>query len=120
MDGFTRSNVTVIAATNRIEDLDPALLRPGRFDRLVEIALPAEQSREAIFRLYCSRIRHIEEELLLHELAQKSFGLSGADIKNVVNEAAVLAAREKSDRVTAEHLRKALDKAVNQKKRRKN
>lgn len=117
MDGFTRSNVTVIAATNRIEDLDTALLRPGRFDRLVEIALPDQESREDIFRLYCSRIRYLDDAQVLHECAQKSFGLSGADIKNVVNEAAVLAAREKSDRVTAEQLLKALEKAVQQKRK---
>ena len=117
MDGFSGSNITVIAATNRVGDLDDALLRPGRFDRIVEIALPGTQSREDIFRLYSSRIAYRGEGTLFAELAQKSFGFSGADIKNVVNEAAVLAARESASSVTEEHLRKALEKAVGQKRR---
>jgi cell division protease FtsH len=119
MDGFTGSNITVIAATNRIEDLDAALLRPGRFDRLVEIPLPNQQSREEIFKLYCSRIAYYGSSAIYSELAQKSFGFSGADIKNVVNEAAVLAAREDSNMVTEEHLKQSLEKAVQQKRKTK-
>lgn len=117
MDGFTGNNITVIAATNRVEDLDAALLRPGRFDRLVEIPLPNQQSREDIFKLYGAKITYHGPLTIYAELAQKSFGFSGADIKNVINEAAVLAAREKSDSVTEEHLRKSLDKAVQQKRK---
>lgn len=118
MDGFQRSNITVIAATNRVEDLDEALLRPGRFDRLVEIGLPHAHSRASIFRLYCNKIAYRENsDMFFNELAQKSAGFSGADIKNVVNEAAVLAAREESDYVTEDHLRHALEKETKKKRR---
>lgn len=116
MDGFDRSNVTVIAATNRVEDLDEALLRPGRFDRVVEVALPNAANRHAIFRHYCKKIAFDGSEEIFTELANKSSGLSGADIKNIMNEAAVFAARENSDGVTDAHLRKALEKMLKQKR----
>lgn len=116
MDGFDRSNITVIAATNRVEDLDEALLRPGRFDRIVEIALPNMNNRLAIFKHYCKRIAFAASEDIFKELATKSTGLSGADIKNVINEAAVFAARENSDGVTDNHLRQALEKMIKQKR----
>jgi len=120
MDGFERSNITVIAATNRVEDLDEALLRPGRFDRLVEIGLPNVQSRSGIFKLYCSKITYTgTSDAIFNELAQKSAGFSGADIKNVINEAAVLAAREEADSVNEAHVRQALDKIVKQKRSRR-
>lgn len=119
MDGFTGNNITVIAATNRIDDLDSALLRPGRFDRLVEIPLPNQQSRADIFRLYCSKIAYYGPSTIYVELAQKSFGFSGADIKNVVNEAAVFAARQHSNEVLEEHLYKSLDKILQQKRKTK-
>ncbi len=120
MDGFERSNITVIAATNRVDDLDEALLRPGRFDRLVEVGLPSLQSRIGIFKLYCSKITYTgENDSIFTELAQKSTGFSGADIKNVINEAAVLAAREEADSVSEAHLRQALDKIVKQKRSRR-
>ena len=116
MDGFDRSNVTVIAATNRVEDLDEALLRPGRFDRIVEVALPNAHNRHAIFKHYIKKIAFDGSPEILTELANKSNGLSGADIKNIINEAAVFAARERSDGVTDSHLRKALEKMLKQKR----
>lgn len=116
MDGFERSNITVIAATNRVEDLDPALLRPGRFDRIVEVALPNAQNRAAIFNHYCNKIAFVGSDDILKELANKSSGFSGADIKNVINEAAVFAARANSDGVTDDHLRQALEKMIKQKR----
>lgn len=118
MDGFERSNITVIAATNRVEDLDEALLRPGRFDRLVEVGLPNLQSRIGIFKLYCKKItfKPANDDIFI-ELAQKSPGFSGADIKNVINEAAVFAARENSDSVNESHVRQALEKEIKKKRR---
>jgi cell division protease FtsH len=117
MDGFKQSNITVIAATNRPEDLDSALLRPGRFDRLVEIGLPNAASRIAILRHYCSEITYLGDLATLDELAIKMGGFSGADIKNLVNEAAVFAARENVQSVAEDHMRKALQKTLNQKRR---
>lgn len=116
MDGFDRSNITVIAATNRVEDLDEALLRPGRFDRVVEVALPNVHNRIAIFKHYCKRIAFKGSEEIFKELANRSAGFSGADIKNVVNEAAVFAARDNSDSVTDAHVRQALEKMLKQKR----
>lgn len=116
MDGFERSNITVIAATNRVEDLDEALLRPGRFDRIVEVALPNMQSRMDIFKHYCKKIASAVSDETIQELANKSTGFSGADIKNVINEAAVFAARARSDEVTNEHIRQAFEKTVKQKR----
>lgn len=118
MDGFARSNITVIAATNRVEDLDEALLRPGRFDRVVKVDLPSVASRAQIFELYCSKINFEggTEEGFFEKLAQRSIGFSGADIKNVVNEAAVLAAREEGPKVTSQHVTKALDDTLKKKR----
>lgn len=118
MDGFDQSgNITVIAATNRIHGLDKAIIRPGRFDRLVEIPLPNQTSREAIIRLYCSKIVWGGPDNFFAELALKTVGFSGADLQNMVNEAAVFAARNRATSVQTENLMSAFYKIVQQKKR---
>ncbi len=93
MDGFdTETNVIVIAATNRPDVLDPALLRPGRFDRRVMIELPDIKDREAIMRVHCKG-KPLADDVDLRKVAERTPGFSGADLFNLLNEAAILAAR---------------------------
>ena len=93
MDGFdTNTNVIVIAATNRPDILDPALLRPGRFDRKVVLDLPDVEAREAILRVH-TRGKPLEADISLSDLAKLTPGFAGADLENLTNEAAILAAR---------------------------
>ncbi len=93
MDGFeTGTNVIVLAATNRSDVLDPALLRPGRFDRRVNIMLPERKDREAILRVHFAN-KPIDGSVDLDKLAAKTAGSSGADLANMANEAAIIAAR---------------------------
>jgi ATP-dependent metalloprotease FtsH len=94
MDGFTRAeSVIVIGATNRPDVLDPALLRPGRFDRTVALEHPGEQAREQILALHAAS-RRLEPAISLVPIAREAIGLTGADLANVVNEAALLAGRD--------------------------
>lgn len=94
MDGFdTEANVIVLAATNRPDVLDPALLRPGRFDRKVMLDLPDKDERFQILQIHC-RNKPMDAKINLEEVAKSTPGLSGADLRNIVNEAAILAARE--------------------------
>ncbi len=112
MDGFEKdTSVIVLAATNRPDILDPALLRPGRFDRQVVVGLPALEERKAILEVHM-RNKPIAEGVDPLELARLTPGFSGADLKNLVNEAALLAAREGAQRITKDHFLKALDKVV--------
>ena len=93
MDGFgTNSGVIVMAATNRPDILDPALLRPGRFDRRVTVNYPDMSGREAILKVHC-RNKPLEETVDLHKIAQTTIGFTGADLANLMNEAALLAAK---------------------------
>src|ERR1044071_9910762 len=93
MDGFEQGqNVIVLAATNRADVLDPALLRPGRFARRVQISLPERRDREAILRVHFAK-KPLSKTVDLDSLAAKSAGSSGADLANIANEAAILAAR---------------------------
>ncbi len=93
MDGFSPSeSVIVLAATNRPDVLDPALLRPGRFDRHVTVDRPNLKGREAIFRVHCRQVP-LADDVDLEQLARGTVGLTGADIRNLVNEAALLATR---------------------------
>ncbi len=118
MDGFAQDrSIFVIAATNYVTVLDEALTRPGRFDRLVKVDLPNVESREAILRLYCEHIK-LAEEINFSQLAQETAGFSGADLENLVNEAAVYAARENAPGVSKKHLDRAFKKVRNQKLRR--
>ncbi|BDB12077.1 ATP-dependent zinc metalloprotease FtsH [Thermus thermophilus] len=112
MDGFEKdTSVIVLAATNRPDILDPALLRPGRFDRQVVVGLPSLEERKEILLVHM-RGKPIAEDVDALELAHLTPGFSGADLKNLVNEAALLAARNGEKRIRKEHFLKALDKIV--------
>ncbi|MEK7516735.1 MAG: ATP-dependent zinc metalloprotease FtsH [Patescibacteria group bacterium] len=112
LDGMaSREGVIVLAATNRPEVLDPALLRPGRFDRRVMVPLPDQAGRAAIFRIHTRKVP-LAEGVNFEMLAKLSLGLSGADIGNIVNEAAILAAREGRESVAMSDLERARDKVA--------
>jgi cell division protease FtsH len=112
MDGFeTETNIIVIAATNRPDVLDPALLRPGRFDRQVVLDLPDIRDREAILKVH-SKNKPMAEDVNLRTIAERTPGFSGADLANVINEAAILAARTNKKQVGNEDLREAIEKVM--------
>jgi cell division protease FtsH len=112
MDGFEQNTgVIIIAATNRPDVLDPALLRPGRFDRQVVVDRPDVRGREGIFRVHTKNIP-LDKDVRLEVLAKGTPGLSGADIANLVNEAALLAARNNSIAVEMHHFEEAKDKVM--------
>jgi cell division protease FtsH len=105
--------VVVIGATNRPEDLDPALKRPGRFDRNVVVGLPSVDGREAILRLHAGhRGIPVGEDVDFHRLARLTPGSSGADLANLINEAAIAAVREKAERVEWQHFEIARDRML--------
>jgi cell division protease FtsH len=114
MDGFSpRQHVLVIGATNRQEDLDPALLRPGRFDRAIAVGLPTASEREAILRLHVrQRGVPLDPEVDLARLARLMPQNSGADLANLVNEAAIAAARERVSVVAWRHFEQARDRLL--------
>ncbi len=110
MDGFdTNTNIIVIAATNRPDILDPALLRPGRFDRRVILDAPDVKGREAIMGVH-SKGKPLETGVDLKNIASQTPGFSGADLANLVNEAALLAARRKKKSIGIEDLTEAIDR----------
>jgi cell division protease FtsH len=110
MDGFSGSEgVVVIAATNRVDVLDPALTRPGRFDRVVQVAPPDRNGREAILRIHTRGIP-LDQDVNLALLARATPGMTGAELANLANEAALLAVRLGQDRVTQKDLSQALEK----------
>lgn len=112
MDGFeTGSGVIVLAATNRPDVLDPALLRPGRFDRRVTVPAPAVLDREAILRIHAEK-RPMAEDVDLVTVARSTPGFSGADLANLLNEAALVAARSKSKVISHQDILVARDKIV--------
>jgi cell division protease FtsH len=112
MDGFDeRHEVIILAATNRPDVLDPALLRPGRFDRQVTITLPDRRGREGILRIHTRTLR-LAPEVDLALLAQTTTGFSGADLANLCNEAALLAARNNREQVTMADFEEAVDKVL--------
>lgn len=112
MDGFEQnSGVIIIAATNRPDVLDPALLRPGRFDRQVVVDRPDVKGREGIFKVHTKKIP-LGPDVNVEVLAKGTPGLAGADIANIVNEAALLAARRNSDKVTMYDFENAKDKVL--------
>jgi len=114
MDGFSQSEgVVVIAATNRPEDLDSALKRPGRFDRTVTVGLPTVDGREAILRLHAARRNMpLNADVDLRRLARLSPGSSGAELVNLLNEAAIAAVREQSNQVAWRHFEIARDRLL--------
>ncbi len=112
MDGFEKdTSVIVMAATNRPDILDPALLRPGRFDRQVVVGLPSQEERREILKVHM-RNKPIDADVDVEELAHMTSGFSGADLKNLVNEAALQAARENAQKIRRDHFLTALDKIV--------
>ena len=112
MDGFEpNEGVILIAATNRPDVLDPALLRPGRFDRQVVVDLPDVKGREAILRVHAKKLP-LSDDVELGILARGTPGLSGADLANICNESALLAARRGADRVTMDDFEQAKDKIM--------
>mgnify|MGYP001217567482 CR=1 FL=1 len=112
MDGFDpNSGVVVMAATNRPEILDPALLRPGRFDRQVVVDRPDLKGREAILRVHARRVR-LDPGVDLAEVAKRTPGFVGADLANLLNEAALLAARRNAPAVTMEDIDAAVDRVI--------
>jgi cell division protease FtsH len=112
MDGFEPSqNVIVIAATNRPDVLDPALLRPGRFDRQIVIDRPDLKDREEILKVHAKQ-KPLNKELTLRSVAERTPGFSGADLANLLNEAAILAARNNRQEIIAEDLFEAIEKVM--------
>ena len=112
MDGFSgREAVIVLAATNRPDVLDPALLRPGRFDRHVTLDLPDCKARKEILAVHVRKVPLVPD-VDLATIAAATPGFSGADLKNLVNEAAMMAAREKADKVAMRHFEEMRDRVL--------
>lgn len=112
MDGFeSREGVILIAATNRPDVLDPALLRPGRFDRHIMVPAPDLKGREAILRVHSQKVK-LAADVDFNVIARRTPGFVGADLANVMNESALLAARENSTSVQMAHVEKAIDRVM--------
>lgn len=112
MDGFERkSSCIVIAASNRPDVLDPALLRPGRFDRRIILDLPDINDREEILKIHC-RGKPLAQNINLREIAERTPGFSGADLANLVNEAAILAARRNKKKVYQKEFLESIEKVL--------
>ena len=112
MDGFSANEgVIVLAATNRVDILDPALLRPGRFDRQVYVGYPDMKGREAILKVHC-RKKPLAEDVDLHEVAKSTGGFTGADLENLMNEAALLAARKDQPFITLSDIQESVIKVI--------
>ena len=112
MDGFeTGTNVIVLAATNRADVLDPALLRPGRFDRRTNILLPERKDREAILKVHFKN-KPTDSDVDLDKLAAKTAGSSGADLANIANEAAIIAARDNRKKISNADVTEAFEKVA--------
>ena len=112
MDGFETDNgVVVIAATNRIDILDPAIKRAGRFDRQITINNPNLNERTAILKVH-ARDKKLDENVSLTQIAQRTIGFSGADLANILNEAAILATRRKKPAITMQEVNTSIDRIV--------
>lgn len=112
MDGFDyNSGILVMAATNRSDVLDPALMRPGRFDRIITVGLPNKEGREAILKVH-SRNKVIGSDVDFKALAQRTVGFSGADLENILNEAAILAVRFGKTSIGMEEIDEAIDRRI--------
>jgi cell division protease FtsH len=114
MDGVTTDEspaILIIAATNRKDMLDPALLRPGRFDRHITVDLPDLKARKHILSLHAKK-KPMAEDVDMEQLAKETFGFSGAQLESVMNEAAIYSLREQSSSITAKHLAEAVDKVM--------
>ena len=112
MDGFSENEGTiVIAATNRPDVLDPALLRPGRFDRQVAVDVPDMKGRQAVLQIHTKKVK-VNANINLKKISQGTPGFTGADLANLVNEAALLAARRSKKKVSMEDMEEAKDKVM--------
>lgn len=112
MDGFQKdTGIVVIAATNRIDILDPAIRRPGRFDRQITIGNPNLKEREAILKVH-ARGKKLSPSLSFNQVAQRTIGFSGADLANLLNEAAILAARRKKPFITLDEISASIERLV--------
>ena len=117
MDGFNRrANVKIIAATNRLDILDPAIMRPGRFDRMVYVPLPDAGGRETIFKIHSAKMT-LSEGINFTELAKIAENASGADIKAIVTEAGMFAVREEKQSIEKTDFIRAIEKVMNSKKK---
>lgn len=116
LDGFeARGDVKVIGATNRVDILDPALLRPGRFDRMIEFPIPNEEEREAIFRIH-TRMLNLRDDVKIENYIKITEGATGADIKAICTEAGMYAIRRDSEVVAKEDFLNAVSKVMNKQK----
>ena len=112
MDGFgANEGIIIIAATNRPDVLDPALLRPGRFDRQVTVALPEMKAREEILKVH-ARNKVLSKNVHLDNIAKRTVGFSGADLENLLNEAALLAVRREKAAITMSEIDEAIDRVI--------
>ncbi len=112
MDGFgANEGIIIIAATNRPDVLDPALLRPGRFDRQVTVALPEQKAREEILKVH-ARNKILSKGVHLDNIAKRTVGFSGADLENLLNEAALLAVRREKTAITMSEIDEAIDRVI--------
>ncbi|MGM9551207.1 MAG: ATP-dependent zinc metalloprotease FtsH [Clostridia bacterium] len=112
MDGFgTNSGIIIIAATNRADILDPALLRPGRFDRQVVVGYPDQKGREAILSIHAKN-KPLDDTVSLEKIAKSTYGFTGADLENILNEAAILAARTNKEKIGQSEIDEAILKVV--------
>ena len=112
MDGFNEnSGIIIIAATNRSDVLDPALLRPGRFDRQIIVNLPDRKGREEILRVH-ARNKFFESDVNFEHIARRTPGFSGAELENTLNEAAILAVRANKDKISKEDIDEAIDRVI--------
>ncbi len=113
MDGFDKNEgVIIVAATNRPDVLDPALLRPGRFDRQVVVPLPDVKGRQKILEIYGNKTKSMDENVDMAVIARGTPGFSGADLENLINEAALMAAREGATKIDKDMLDRAKDKIM--------
>ncbi|HHU92404.1 MAG TPA: AAA family ATPase [Halanaerobiaceae bacterium] len=114
MDGLSMDDeiqILLMAATNRIDVLDPALLRPGRFDRIVNVDLPDKEGRLSILKIHAAN-KPLGDDVDLAEIAGETYGFSGAHLENLTNEAAIFALRENSPLITSKHFMEAIDKVM--------
>jgi cell division protease FtsH len=112
MDGFDpHTGIIIVAATNRPDILDPALLRPGRFDRRIVVGLPDTKEREEILKLH-AKGKPFAAEVNLNAIAQQTAGFTGADLENLLNEATLLTVRKGTDQITQKEVEEAIDKVI--------
>ena len=116
LDGFeSRGDIGIIGATNRPDILDPALLRPGRFDRFIEVPAPNEDGRREIFKIHTKKM-NISPDVSLDTLVELTDGVSGADLKAICTEAGMFAIREERDQISVKDFMDAIDKIMGKNK----